>query len=154
MFDIVDKIKENTIIEVYGKQYHALAMAKYVTAADSQKWYVKVMLENHHVLVIAPFDEYISFGFVGKPYPCDFSSPDTIIYDNYIFKKCAEDYQIVKDIIFGDALSIEGEVKFVDYGYQDRVISLGIVMRTSQRADIYGRAISKNDIIVINDLQR
>lgn len=150
MFNLIDSIKESTVINVLGNQYHVLAMVKFVTESETQKWYVKIQLEGHHVLVISPFDDYIAFGFIGDPYPCDFPTPDTITYKGCVYKKCAEDYQIVKEVVFGDVLSMEGEVKYADYSFEDKMISLGIVTRTSLRADVYGNVISLDDVELIS----
>ena len=150
MFNLINSIKENSIVSVLGRQYQVLAMVKFVTESEPKKWYVKIQLEGHRVLVISPFDEYIAFGFVGAPYPCDFPTPDTITYEGCVYEKCAEDYQIVKEVVFGDVLTMEGEVKYADYSFEDKMISLGIITRTSQRADVYGDVISLDDVEVLS----
>ena len=151
MFNLINSIKEDSIVNVLGKQYRVLAMVRFVTETETQKWYVKIQLENHRVLVVSPFDDYIAFGFVGDPYPCDFPTPNTITYDGSVYEKSAEDYQIVKEVLFGDVLSMEGEVRFADYSFKDRMISIGIITRTSERADVYGKVISLDDVTVLSN---
>lgn len=51
--------------------------------------------------------------------------------------------------MFGNYLTMEGEVLFSDYSYEDKIISLGLITRTGQRADVYAEVIEKSDIEVI-----
>ena len=54
MFKLIEAIKENSKIRVRGKDYNVLAKVLYVTESETQKWYAKIQLENHFVLVISP----------------------------------------------------------------------------------------------------
>lgn len=149
MFEFIKKIHENSIIEIKGKKYHAIAMVKYVTETDTIHRYVKIQLENHFVLVVAPYDNYIYFGYVGDTYPCNFPAPNSIEYNGKIYSKDSEDYQIVKEFVFWDFLSMEGEVQFADFSCWNSLISLWIISRTKERSDVYAEIINITDINII-----
>ena len=149
MLDFLERINETSILRILGKDYQVTAKAKYVTETETTNWYAKLQLSNHHVLVVAPFDNFMYFGYVGEPYPCNLPSPDAIIYDGKCYTKDAEDYQIVKEFVFGDFLSMEGEVQFADYSYEDSLVSIGLVVRTQERADVYAKVIELSDIEVV-----
>lgn len=149
MFKLIEAIKENSKIRVQGKEYNVLAKVFYVTESETKNWYAKIQLENHYVLVISPYDDFMYFGYVGDAMPCEFPSPETLEFEGNIYKKDADDYQIVKQFVFGNCLTMEGEVLFSDYSYDDKIISLGLVTRTGQRADVYAEVIEIGDIEVI-----
>lgn len=149
MFNLIEEINKDSIISIKGKKYHVIAMVKYVTEKETSNRYVKIQLENHFLLVIAPFDNCIYFGHVGTEYPCDFPTPNSIEYNGKIYLKDSEDYQIVKEFIFGNFLDMEGEVKYADFSCWDSLISLGIVSRTNKRSDVYANIITLKDISII-----
>lgn len=149
MFKLIEAIKENSKIRVQDKEYNVLAKVFYVTESETKNWYAKIQLENHYVLVISPYDDFMYFGYVGDAMPCEFPSPETLEFEGNIYKKDADDYQIVKQFVFGNCLTMEGEVLFSDYNYDDKIISLGLVTRTGQRADVYAKVIEMGDIEVI-----
>ena len=126
MFQLIETISESSCLNIEGNQYRVLAKVKYVTETETTNWYVKIQLENHYVLVIAPYDEYMYFGYVGEAYPCDFPTPDSIKYDGDVYIKEAEDYQMVKEF-------------------------LGSVERTQKRADVYAKVIKLEDVTVIRN---
>lgn len=149
MFKLVDAIKENSKIRIQGKDYNVLAKVLYVTEKETQKWYAKVQLDNHYVLVISPYDNFMYFGYVGEAMTCDFPSPETLEFNGNIYQKDADDYQIVKEFVFGDCLTMEGEVQFSDYSYEDKIISLGLITRTAKRADVYAKVVEIGDVELI-----
>lgn len=149
MFKLIEAIKENTKIRVRGKKYNVLAKVLYVTESETENWYAKIQLENHHVLVISPYDNFMYFGYVGDAMPCEFPSPETLEFEGNIYKKDADDYQIVKKFVFGNCLTMEGEVQFSDYSCEDKIISLGLITRTGQRADVYAEIVQIGDVEVI-----
>lgn len=149
MFKLIEAIKDNTKIRVQGKNYNVLAKVLYVTESETENWYAKIQLENHYVLVISPYDDFMYFGYVGDAMPCDFPSPATLEFEGNIYKKDADDYQIVKQFVFGNCLTMEGEVQFSDYSCEDKIISLGLITRTGQRADVYAEIIQIGDVEVI-----
>ena len=79
----------------------------------------------------------------------DFPSPETLEFKGDLYQKDADDYQIVKEFVFGDCLTMEGEVQFSDYSCGDKIISLGLVTRTGKRADVYAEVVEIGDIEVI-----
>ncbi|MDE6946083.1 MAG: hypothetical protein K2P14_02750 [Anaeroplasmataceae bacterium] len=148
MFKLIEKIKENSQIAIHGKNYGVLAKVFYITESETEKWYAKIQLENHYVLVISPYDDYMYFGYVGEAMDCDFPTPDTIEFEGSTYKKEADDYQMVKEFVFGDYLAMEGEVNFSDYSFGDKIISLGLITRTGKRADVYAEVVEITDIEV------
>lgn len=149
MFKLIDEIHEDSVLKIKGVKYHVLAKVKYVTETETTNWYAKVQLDNHFVLVIAPYDEYMYFGRVDTPYPCEFPAPSSIIYNGKTYYKDTEDYQIVKEFVFGDFLSMEGEVRYADFSCGDSLISLGVILRTQKRADVYAEVIDLTDVTII-----
>ena len=149
MFKLIEAIKENSKIRVRGKDYNVLAKVLYVTESKTQKWYAKIQLENHFVLVISPYDDYMYFGYVGDAMKCGFPSPETLEFEGNLYKKDADDYQMVKQFVFGDFLTMEGEVQFSDYSYEDKIISLGLLTRTGKRADVYAEVIALEEVEVM-----
>ena len=149
MFKLIDSVKENSKIRVHGRDYKVLAKVFYVTESETQKWYAKIQLENHYVLVISPYDDYMYFGYVGEAMKCGFPSPDALEFEGDVYKKDADDYQIVKQFVFGNCLTMEGEVQFSDYSYENKIISLGLITRTGKRADVYAEVIDIEDVEVI-----
>lgn len=149
MFEFIQKIHEDSVIKIKEHEYRVLAMVKYVTEKETSNRYVKIQLENHFMLVIAPFDNCMYFGRTGSEYPCDFPTPNSIKYNGKIYSKDSEDYQIVKEFIFGNFLDMEGEVKYADFSYWDSLISLGIISRTSKRSDVYADIITLKDVSII-----
>ena len=70
-------------------------------------------------------------------------------YEQEKYKKIAEDYQIVKELVFGSPLGTEGEVRFIDYECEDddgKLISVGLIVRNSKRADIVAKTLELKDI--------
>lgn len=149
MFKLIEAIKENSKIRIRGKVYGVLAKVYYVTESETENWYAKIQLENHYVLVISPYDDFMYFGYVGESMPCEFPSPETLEFGGNIYKKDADDYQMVKKFVFGNCLTMEGEVQFSDYSYENKIISLGLITRTGQRADVYAEVIEKSDVEVV-----
>lgn len=152
MFELINGIKENSKILIRDSAYEVLAKVIYVTESNQNEWYAKILLSNHKVLVISPFDNYMYFGFVDEPIHCDFPSPKTIEYNKTLYVKDAEDYQIVKCFEFGDFLMMEGEVAFVDYTSQideSDIISIGLVTRTKKRADVIAKVLTLDDVSIL-----
>lgn len=149
MFELIENIKENTILNIKWKGYKVIAKVKYVTEKETSKRYAKIQLENHYVLVIAPYDNYMYFGYVWEQFPCEFPAPNTIEHDWKIYSKDSEDYQIVKEFVFGNVLKMEGEVKYADFSNWNLLISIGMITRTKKRADIYAETIEIKDLYII-----
>lgn len=149
MFELIENIKENTILNIKWKEYKVIAKVKYVTEKETSKRYAKIQLENHYVLVIAPYDNYMYFGYVWEQFPCEFPAPNTIEHNWKIYSKDSEDYQIVKEFVFGNVLKMEGEVKYEDFSNWNLLISIGMITRTKKRADVYAETIEIKDLYII-----
>ena len=149
MFELIDKIQKDSILKINNNKYKVLAKVLYVTETETDNWYAKIQLENHHVLVISPFDDYMYFGYVGDEVNCTFPTPDKLNIDNNIYIKDADYYQIVKEFVFGDYLNMEGEVLYSDYSCNDNIISLGIITRTNKRADVFAKVIDLSNVEII-----
>ena len=151
MFDLIEKINFNTKINVCGENHFAQTKTLYITEGEQENWYAKIVFEDHSILVIAPFDEFMYFGKIENIFGDGENFVENITYNDLKFVKSAEDYQIVKQLVFGNPLVAEGEVKYADYASDDdenTIISLAVVSRTSQRADVIAKIISKDDVII------
>ncbi len=149
MFKTIDKIQQGTQITVCNEKHTVQTKTFYVTETEKNNWYAKFVMEDHSVLVIAPFDEFIYFGRIHNVFGASDSFTKKITYNNKIFEKQAEDYQIVKQLVFGDPLIAEGEVHYADYSCEtdeNIIISLATVSRTKNRADIIAQIITLEDI--------
>lgn len=149
MFELISKIQKDSVLKISDNEYKVLAKVLYVTETEMDNWYAKIQLEKHHVLVVSPFDDYMYFGYVGEPVNCDFPTPDKLNIDGNVYVKDADDYQIVKEFVFGNYLNMEGEVRYSDYSCNDDIISLGIVTRTNKRADVYAKVIDLSNVEII-----
>ena len=149
MFQFIEQVKENSKINVCGKIYTAVAKTIYVTEQEPNNWYVKLVMDDHSILVLAPFDDFIYFGTINNIFGESSSFKDDLIYNSCKFSKVAEDYQIVKNLVFGNPLTSEGEVHYADYTAEeneDVYISLAVVSRTKKRADIVAKILSLSDL--------
>jgi hypothetical protein len=144
----LERITENSTIIYKGKRYKVLGKTLYTTQNDPKSVYAKMLLEGHHVLVVSPEDKIAYFGKnEGKLASFD-SFGVSIDFDGKIFEQVNRDYQIVLKIEFGFPLDIEGEVEYWDYEAEDMIISIAIVSRTKERADVVARYITFDDIEV------
>jgi len=149
---IISEIKKDIVITIDSREHKVLAKAKYVTQKSPDNFYFKILLSDHYVLVIAPADEFISFGRnvgdsgVVEPFA------DIVKYNNEEYKKIIKDYQIMVNLEFGSPIEIEGEVEFWDYeciSDESKIISVGYIKRTGERADIIGKVISIDNLNII-----
>jgi hypothetical protein len=142
--DLVAQMTEGRRIEIVGKAYTILAKTLYVSQDGPAEPYYKVFLDGHNVLCVAPAEGFASLGRdVGK-IGGDPPFPDVLEYEGRPYTLLKHDYQIVRHLEFGDPLMTEGEVEFWDYeGAEDStyLLSIGIVKRTLQRADIVARVL-------------
>ena len=149
MFKVIENIRQGMPIEICGEKHSVQTKTLYVTATEKNNWYAKFVMEDHSVLVIAPFDDFMYFGRIHNIFGDGDMFQDVLEYDGHIYEKQAEDYQIVKQLVFGDATVAEGEVHYADYGCDDNedyTISLALVSRTKTRADIIAKIITLDDI--------
>lgn len=151
MFELIDKIKSGTKLTVSGEKHETITKTVYVTEAERNNWYAKVVFEDHSILVIAPFDNFMYFGRIQNIFGNGNEFENSIEYNGKKFDKTAEDYQIVKSLVFGDPLVAEGEVRYADYAseYDDStIISLAVVSRTGNRADVIAKVLDAKDVIL------
>ena len=149
MFNLIDSIQQGAQISVCGVKHTVLTKTFYVTETEQQNWYAKFVMDDHSVLVVAPFDDFMYFGRIQNVFGIGDTFAETISFQNKTFNKQAEDYQIVKKLVFGSPLIAEGEVHYADYANDEdeySIISLAVVSRTKERADIVARVITLDDI--------
>lgn len=151
MFDLIEKLQERKKVVVCGEKHEVRTKTYYVTEGEKNNWYAKIVFEDHSILVIAPFDDYMYFGKINNVFGDGNNFSDVITYNGERFNKVAEDYQIVKQLVFGDPLLAEGEVSYADYSSEEdesAIISLAVVSRTKQRADVVARVVKLSDIFL------
>ncbi len=147
--NIIEKISNGSSILLDGKSYSVLGKGYYVTQTDTNSMYAKILLNDHYVLVISPSDNIAYFG-QNKGRLSEFDRCDSeIVFNGKKFIKVNEDYQIMVKLSFGSPLEVEGEVVFWDYEFGDEIISVAVVSRTKERADVVGRYIKTSDIQII-----
>jgi len=149
MDNIASSIKFNSIVEIKGNRYKAVGMAAYVTQSNDSDIYYKVFFEGHYALVVVPSDGFMYFGKDVGSISEAFPPPEKINHSKLGYRQSVKDYQIVKEIIFGNILDIEGEVEFVDYECSEdesKIISVGRVVRTKKRADIVAEVIEIGEV--------
>jgi len=150
MFNLINEIKEGVRLSILGEMYTVVSKVSYYTETEVKKWYIKVILTGHKILVIAPADDFMYFGEINNCFGNSSEFSESIVYNGLTYQKDVEDYQIVREIEFGNPLLVEGEVRYADYknGDSDVFISLAWVFRTGKRADVIAQVISKEDVKV------
>ncbi len=146
--NILDKITEGCTILVENEKYKVISKVLYVTQNDPQTVYAKMILEGHNILVISPQDEIAYFG-KNEGTLIEFSQYDEkVLYKGKSFVQANHDYQMVVDIEFGNPLDVEGEVEFWDYENDSDIISVAVVSRSKERADVVAKYLSLDDIVI------
>lgn len=147
MFEL-NKVVEGSNIVIDNLSYKVLGKTFYVTEKDCSETYAKILLNDHNVLVVSLTDGVAYFG-KNKGRLVEFDGyPETVNYDGAKYEKVSHDYQIVTKIEFGSPLEVEGEVEYWDYEADDKIISIAVVSRTKERADIVARYLSFDQILV------
>lgn len=147
MFEL-NKVVEGSNIVIDNLSYKVLGKTFYVTEKDCSETYAKILLNDHNVLVVSLTDGVAYFG-KNKGRLIEFDGyPETVNYDGAKYEKVSHDYQIVTKIEFGSPLEVEGEVEYWDYEADDKIISIAVVSRTKERADIVARYLSFDQILV------
>lgn len=145
----INQIIKGSHIVISDVEYQVLGKAFYVTEKVPDDSYVKILLNDHNVLVVSPSD---SIAYFGKNEGCLTAfdgCPKSVIYDGLKYEMVNHDYQIVTCIEFGFPLDIEGEVEFWDYEVDDMIISVAVTSRKKSRADVVARYISLDQIFVM-----
>ena len=144
---ILDKIIKGSSVVYSGREYKVLGKATYTTRKDPDSTYAKILLEDHHVLVIVP-DEMIYFG-KNEGQLSEFDSLDKIVqYNGQQFEQVNHDYQLRRDVEFGSPVEVEGDVEFWDYEVGESIISVAKTGDGEERADVVAKYISFDDIEV------
>ena len=148
---LIDKIKENTLLEINGKVYKVISKTFYTIKSDLEAEYVKCKLDSHDVLVIIP-DELVYLGKVIENMQYKKTDDKKILYDRKEYISTGSDYQLVKRIEFGNKDNTEGECTYWDYENEETntIISLAILTDNNKRADILANVIDINNIKIIN----
>ena len=149
MFSLIEQITENCPISVCGEKHYAKSKTLYLTEGEQTNWYAKIVFEDHSILVIAPYDEFMYFGRIENIFGEGDAFPDEIEHNGIKFAKAAEDYQIVKQLVFGSPVVAEGEVVYADYSSDEAeevVLSLAVVSRTKERADVIAKVVELKDV--------
>lgn len=147
---LIEKISEGSKIKIKGDVYNALTKTIYSPLSDTNQTYAKIVLSGHNVLVIVPYLDFICLGHVENVFGMGKDFPNSITYNEIELTKLDEDYQIVRNLVFGDPMVAEGEVFYADYGNEnsDISVSLGLISRTNERADIVQKILSIEDVKV------
>lgn len=147
---IIEDIREGSRIKIKGESYNVLTKTIYSPLSDTQQTYAKIVLSGHNVLVVVPYADFICLGHVENIFGVGKNFPEIISYSGLEFKKLGEDYQIVRNLVFGDPMVAEGEVFYADYINENTniSISLGLVSRTDERADIVQNILTIEDVSV------
>ena len=122
-----------------------------MTENNPKDVYCKIIFEDHSVLVSSLNLETIYYGrVISTLRDYSFPFPKRIVYEGEGYSLLATDYQIVTEICFGNPLLVEGEVKYADYvcdnNMSNRYISLAVVSRTNERADVLAQYVSQKDL--------
>lgn len=149
MIDIAT-ISFGDYIVINNQRNKVVSKVKYVSAKAIDEVYYKIIFEDHSILVISSDFETVYYGAIIpmlENYSLPF--PNKIAYKNENFNLVANDYQIVSEICFGNPLLIEGEVNYADYICEEnpqKCISLAIVSRTNERADVLAEFVDVNTL--------
>jgi arsenate reductase len=143
--EILNKIKENSIIKIEENFYKVLSKSEYSTVENSDNIYWKYKLEKDKILVIVPSDKIIYFGEeVEETNSIDLKTTK-LIYKNEEYKKIAMGNQLYLKTIFGKPL--EKNCNFADFENNEKtkVLSLAI-LDNNKRSDIYAKYLKMEDI--------
>lgn len=148
IINLINQINENIKILIKGKEYTVLTKAWYSILEDSTVEYVKCELTNQQVLVISPGDDLMYLGRVIPNFEYERLNEKQLKYHDMLFNKTGEGHQYIKKIEFGKKENIEGECLFEDYEADNFIISLGVMLNDSSRADVLAEILDVNDITI------
>ncbi|MGI5897830.1 MAG: hypothetical protein ACOX6Q_01570 [Candidatus Dojkabacteria bacterium] len=144
--NIVEKISEGSSLVIEGKSYKILGKVFYATQNKPELIYVKILLEEDYVLVLVPSDKIAYFGRNEGRIPEFDGFKKTVLFRDKKFKQINHDYQVVLRVDLGSLLDVEGEVEFWDYEVDDLIVSIAIVSRNKERADVIAKYLSFSEI--------
>lgn len=146
---LLEKIQKDSSIQVHGQVYIVKGKAMYVSVKNPDTEYAKILLNDHNVLVLSPFDNVAYIGKnMGRLHEFD-NFPESVCFNGVQYNQVANDYQLVTQLVFGSPLDVEGEVQYWDYEAGDSIISTAITSRKKERADVVGRYISFEEIEIL-----
>lgn len=145
-----DLVSQGDIIIVLGKKKKVVSKVKYISEKAVSDIYYKIIFDDHSILVGSLDQSMLYYGSIISPLK-EYSSPfpESIIYNSENYQLQSDDYQIVLEVCFGNPLAVEGEVHFADYVCRSdskKYISLALVSRTGERADVYAKCINLDDL--------
>jgi len=134
------------VVEIDGRKYTVLGRVGFMTM-DRDGYYEKIFMTDDAVLIVS--DSGVEFGF-DKGEIAEFNNFDEIVeYDGKKYQFDEKDYQLVKEVISGDAKALEGECWFWNYVAADGgVVSIGKLSFDGRRADVVSREIDANGVVV------
>lgn len=150
---LIGEIKLNSCLKIKDKEYIVHSKTHYTTKSDANNYYVKIKLSDNKILLIIPDDNLICLGEVIENMKYEEIDENSIKFKNEIYKKVGSDYQLVKQIEFGNSTNTEGECEFIDYENinGNKTISLGVLKPSNERADVYADVIDIKDIKIIKE---
>jgi len=154
---------EQTQVKIKNSDWKKIkGFAEFRTINFGDDGYFKIVFEDGTFLYILPADELLMYADSAH---ADFSEikneeigqkEKLIIKGREYVLDNKNDFQYVKRLILGNYQDIEGEVKFSDYIPTDgasELLSLGVLLRTGERADINPAEIGIKDVKITNHLQ-
>ena len=148
MKNLIENLKENTILIVKDLEYIVKTKTWYTIEEDNSASYIKCELSNNKVLVIIPDDKLIYIGEAFENLNYERLTENQIKYNDMIFTKTGDGHQIITNIEFGQEDEVEGKCTFEDYEAENNIISLGILTdKANKVADVLA------DILDLDEIQ-
>lgn len=144
----IENLLPDTKIDICGNQKSIKSAVQYSTYEEPFNIYYKLITDDHEILVISIIDAFCYIGKIIPQVTDGLPLDEIIIVNGEIYEKINQGYQIVNEIIFGNANEIEGEVFFIDFVSKpkSKIISIAEVSRSKERADVLANLININDI--------
>ncbi len=148
MKNLINNLKENTILLINDFEYVVKTKTWYTIEEDKSASYIKCELSNNKVLVVIPDDELIYIGEAFENLNYEKLTENQIKYNDMIFTKTGDGHQIITNIEFGLEDEVEGKCTFEDYEAENNIISLGILTdKNNKVADVLA------DILDLEEIQ-
>ena len=148
MRNLIDNLKENTILIIKDLEYVVKTKTWYTIEEDNSASYIKCELSNNKVLVVIPDDGLIYIGEAFEKLNYERITENQIKYNHMIFTKTGDGHQIITNIEFGLEDEVEGKCIFEDYECENNIISLGILTdKNNKVADVLA------DILDLDEIQ-
>lgn len=147
MRNLIDNLKENTILIIKDLEYMVKTKTWYTIEEDNSSSYIKCELSNNKVLVVIPDDSLIYIGEAFENLNYERLNENQIKYNDMIFTKTGDGHQIITNIEFGLEDEVEGKCTFEDYECENNIISLGILTdKDNKVADVFADIIELDEI--------